>query len=284
MILMKFLPPILLSISSILGIFAIVITSFTIGVFEDDQKSIKENLEKIALLKVEMSEEKAIDTSKLAREKNRNLELEAEIKKTRLESAEISQNLDGKKENIDQLKQSIEKAASSLEGIHVQIQSSREELQSLKSETMKYKAELPSLVGKIDQTKSEADASISQKIRLEEDLKNYPEITNVLRNHYKRVLKAMRKYSMERPWLERGEVLALQFNSIDLRTGLISLPVGTEEGIKGKMVFAVQRQGNELCKIRIKRVSRHHCLAEIIPMIGQPQDLQSFEKFDLVVL
>jgi len=140
------------------------------------------------------------------------------------------------------------------------------------------------LVGKIDQAKSDGDASISQKIRLQEDLKNYPEITNLLRNHYKRVLKAMRKYSMDRPWLERGEVLALQFNSIDLRTGLISLPVGTEEGIKGKMLFAVQRQGNELCKIRIKRVSRHHCLAEIIPMIGQPQDLQNFEKFDLVVL
>ena len=106
-------------------------------------------------------------------------------------------------------------------------------LESIKSETLKYKDELPSLVGKIDQAKSDGDASISQKIRLEEDLKNYPEITNLLRNHYKRVLKAMRKYSMDRPWLERGEVLALQFNSIDLRTGLISLPVGTEEGIKG---------------------------------------------------
>ena len=98
---MKFLSPILLSISSILGIFAIVITSFTIGTFEDDQKSIKENLEKIAQLKVEMSEEKAVDASKLAREKNRNLELETEIKKTRQESAEISQNLDGKKKKID---------------------------------------------------------------------------------------------------------------------------------------------------------------------------------------
>ena len=281
---MKFLSPILLSISSILGIFAIVITSFTIGAFEDDQKSIKENLEKIAQLKVEMTEEKEIDASKLAREKNRNLELENEIKKTRQESAEISQNLDGQKEKIDELQQNIENAASSFEEIGVQIESSREKLESIKSETLKYKDELPSLVGKIDQAKSDGDASISQKIRLEEDLRNYPEITNLLRNHYKRVLKAMRKYSMDRPWLERGEVLALQFNSIDLRTGLISLPVGTEEGIKGRMLFAVQRQGNELCKIRIKRVSRHHCLAEIIPMVGQPQDLQNFEKFDLVVL
>ena len=281
---MKFLSPILLSISSILGIFAIVITSFTIGAFEDDQKSIKENLEKIAQLKVEMTEEKAIDASKLAREKNRNLELENEIKKTRQESAEISQNLDGQKDKIDELQQNIENATSSFEEIGVQIESSREKLESIKSETLKYKAELPSLVGKIDQAKSDGDASISQKIRLEEDLKNYPEITSLLRNHYKRVLKAMRKYSMDRPWLERGEVLALQFNSIDLRTGLISLPVGTEEGIKGRMLFAVQRQGNELCKIRIKRVSRHHCLAEIIPMVGQPQDLQNFEKFDLVVL
>ncbi len=281
---MKFLSPILLSISSILGIFAIVITSFTIGAFEDDQKSIKENLEKIAQLKVEMTEEKAIDASKLAREKNRNLELENEIKKTRQESAEISQNLDGQKDKIDELQQNIENATSSFEEIGVQIESSREKLESIKSETLKYKAELPSLVGKIDQAKSDGDTSISQKIRLQEDLKNYPEITSILRNHYKRVLKAMRKYSMDRPWLERGEVLALQFNSIDLRTGLISLPVGTEEGIKGKMLFAVQRQGNELCKIRIKRVSRHHCLAEIIPMVGQPQDLQNFEKFDLVVL
>ncbi len=281
---MKFLSPILLSISSILGIFAIVITSFTIGAFEDDQKSIKENLEKIAQLKVEMTEEKAIDASKLAREKNRNLELENEIKKTRQESAEISQNLDGQKDKIDELQQNIENATSSFEEIGVQIESSREKLESIKSETLKYKAELPSLVGKIDQAKSDGDTSISQKIRLQEDLKNYPEITSILRNHYKRVLKAMRKYSMDRPWLERGEVLALQFNSIDLRTGLISLPVGTEEGIKGRMLFAVQRQGNELCKIRIKRVSRHHCLAEIIPMVGQPQDLQNFEKFDLVVL
>jgi chromosome segregation ATPase len=284
LILMKFLSPILLSISSILGIFAIVITSFTIGAFEDDQKSIKENLEKIAQLKVEMTEEKAIDASKLAREKNRNLELENEIKKTRQESAEISQNLDGQKEKIDELQQNIENATSSFEEIGVQIESSLEKLESIKSETLKYKAELPSLVGKIDQAKSDGDASISQKIRLQEDLKNYPEITSILRDHYKRVLKAMRKYSMDRPWLERGEVLALQFNSIDLRTGLISLPVGTEEGIKGRMLFAVQRQGNELCKIRIKRVSRHHCLAEIIPMVGQPQDLQNFEKFDLVVL
>jgi chromosome segregation ATPase len=284
LILMKFLSPILLSISSILGIFAIVITSFTIDAFEDDQKSIKENLEKIAQLKVEMTEEKAIDASKLAREKNRNLELENEIKKTRQESAEISQNLDGQKDKIDELQQNIENATSSFEEIGVQIESSREKLESIKSETLKYKAELPSLVGKIDQAKSDGDTSISQKIRLQEDLKNYPEITSILRNHYKRVLKAMRKYSMDRPWLERGEVLALQFNSIDLRTGLISLPVGTEEGIKGRMLFAVQRQGNELCKIRIKRVSRHHCLAEIIPMVGQPQDLQNFEKFDLVVL
>jgi chromosome segregation ATPase len=284
LILMKFLSPILLSISSILGIFAIVITSFTIDAFEDDQKSIKENLEKIAQLKVEMTEEKEIDASKLAREKNRNLELENEIKKTRQESAEISQNLDGQKDKIDELQQNIENATSSFEEIGVQIESSREKLESIKSETLKYKAELPSLVGKIDQAKSDGDTSISQKIRLQEDLKNYPEITSILRNHYKRVLKAMRKYSMDRPWLERGEVLALQFNSIDLRTGLISLPVGTEEGIKGRMLFAVQRQGNELCKIRIKRVSRHHCLAEIIPMVGQPQDLQNFEKFDLVVL
>ena len=189
MILMKFLSPILLSISSILGIFAMVITSLTIGTFEDDQKSIKENLEKIAQLKVVMSEEKAVDASKLAREKNRNLELETEIKKIREESAEISQNLDGKKENIDELQQNIENAASSLKEIGVQIESSREKLESMKSETLKYKAELPSLVGKIDQAKSDGDASISQKIRLEEDLKNYPEITSLLRNHYNRVLR-----------------------------------------------------------------------------------------------
>ena len=281
---MKFLSPILLSVSSLLGILAIVITSGKIGAFEDDQRSITENLEKIAQLKVEMSEEKAVDTSKIAREKNRNIELESEINKTRQESTEISQNLDGKKEKIDQLKQDIENAAISLEEIIVQIESSREKLESMKSQTQQFKAELPSMIVKIDQAKSDGDSWTSQRIRLEEDLKSYPEITELLRSHYKRLLKAMRKYALDRPWLESGEVLALQFNSIDLKTGLVSLPVGTESGVKGEMVFAVQKQGNELCKIRIKQVSRYHSLAEIIPMIGQPLALKNFEKFDLVVL
>lgn len=280
----KFLSPVLLGLSSLTGIMVLVVTSLTVASHEEDKNLISESLEKIAQLKDERKEEQAVNASKLSRERNRNQDLENEVAQIKEECLQVSQNLDGVKSNLESIYKSVEDASLDMEETQADIKLAEQQLNSLRETVQQLKAELPRINDKISQALGDGEDFTRQKTDREYELKDYPEITEIIRRHYKRVLKEMTKYGLERPWLESGEVLALKFSSIDFSTGLVTIPIGTEIGVKGKMVFAVLNEGSELCKIRIKRANRYHSLAEIIPMIGRPLGLKKFEEFDLVVL
>jgi len=281
---MKYLTPILLGVSSLLGVASLIVTSFTVSSFEENKASISQNLTKIEKLKEEMKEARALDHSKLARERRRNQELEDELKGKKQEFQLISEGLEGTREELKDLAVSIEDAENSLKKIQETIVLAREELESSKTSVFELESELPQIRSKISEAMNNSADLDRQKQDHESRMAGYPEVTDLLRDHYRRILKAMRKYELERPWLEKGESLSLKFESIDFESGLVTLPIGTEKGVKTKMAFAVQKNGKELCKIRITRAKRYFSLAEIIPMVGFPLHLQDFEKFDLVVL
>lgn len=281
---MKYLLPILLGISSLIGVASLIVTSVTVSSYEGNKLSISQNLSKIEKLKEEIKEARALDLSKLTRERRRNQELEDELEGKKMEFQLISEGLEGTREELKNLGVSTEDVEKLLKKNQESIVLSGEQLESSQTSVFELESELPRIRAKISEAINDSVDLDRQKQEQEFRMVGYPEVTDVLREHYRRILKAMRKYELERPWLEKGESLSLKFESIDFESGLVTLPIGTEKGVKTKMAFAVQKNGKELCKIKITRAKRYFSLAEIVPMVGFPLQLQDFEKFDLVVL
>jgi len=281
---MKFIQPILLGLAILVGVSALLITSSTIGLHQENAEKIKLNQNELLRLKESLSETKTINASKLSRERSRNLELEEELKKIDAENSSISSSLGDEKSLLNQMIKQGQESAVKIEEKKSELQTLEDELKRVTERTVELQRELPVLE---DQIRNEEDKRLEMEQTIDErqsQLAQYPLITSVMREHFQRSLRDMRNYGVDRPWLEKGESLALSFHSVDFNTGLITLPIGTEEGVREKMIFAVHKQGINLCQIRVTVAERHHSLAEIMPMIGHPIKLSDFEEFNLVVM
>jgi hypothetical protein len=46
----------------------------------------------------------------------------------------------------------------------------------------------------------------------------------------------------------------------------------------------VRAEGQSICQVEIKKVGFDHCVAMIIPLLGNPSKLEEFSKLDLIYL
>lgn len=281
---MKYLSPILLGLSALLGLIALILTSLTIGSHDEHLDLLSEFAEKKTALMEELKEQKLVNESKSSRERKRNQELEDQLSTTREECEGITGKLADTKARLEKINQAKVDAEKSLDDVSGRIKEAEANLAEAKESGAALESEIPMLRQRISQSAHEMSDLVTKISDLSSSLEEFPAFTAILKRHYQRALKGLSEYARERPWLEMGEVVSLKFDSIDYSKGLVSLPLGSEAGIKPEMILGVRRKSLEICKIRITRIHRFYSLAEIIPMVGRPLDLKSHEKFDLVVL
>ena len=197
---------------------------------------------------------------------------------------EVLATLESVKLQISEMEETIEMANQTLlssEAVKVQV---AEELKLKQTEVQSLRNEIPQLEQEIENKKFEIREFDEKSNELTSRLSVYSTITSILRQHYIETASAIRSYARERPWIEPGEELSIQLGPVDLKSGYIALSQGGEAGLRENMVFAVHAQGEEISKIRIKKVFRNYSLAELIPLVGSPLKLQTISEVDLVAL
>ncbi len=277
--------PVILSVLSflLLGFCFIFISSLV--------DSHKTALRELALLDSEKKQfaedskaQKSEAASKLTREKNRREELSSKMATLESDLSSKERALLEEKESIAGLEKQIQaKEAIVLDAADAEKQS------DLKMEEARLKAaelagEIPRLENQLWTIKQDKETAGARIIKVSDKLSDYDSITAQIRIHHTNVLKGIREYSRERPWIEPGDTLSTSFHSLDLGTGTIGLPLGSDAGIQEGMLFSVTSRKHVICKIKIKEVDSRKSLGFIIPLFGNPQKLRKVEKIDLVSL
>ena len=78
--------------------------------------------------------------------------------------------------------------------------------------------------------------------------------------------------------------MTVAFSQVDLDSGILMLPVGKKHGLEKSMRFSVRAKGKPICQIRVKEIAFDHCIAMIIPLLGNPTQLLEVKYLDLIYL
>ena len=239
---------------------------------------------KVQDITLAVDEAKKGQSDKFAREKRKNAELEEKEKSSIGEIADLSRKqgemniiLEENTKKVEELSSSIQKAKLSLAGIDKEIELSRSTLRSMTLLVPNLQSSLVSLQDDISQKKDRI-------IELEQKILSYDRETELLKKHFEFTVSALQKDFYEHPWLERGERVSVSFSSLDLETGMIMLPIGKNHGLEQSMRFAVRGNGKSICQIKINKVAFDHCIAMIIPLLGNPKELLEVTNLDLIYL
>ena len=239
---------------------------------------------KIKELIVAVEEAKKGQIDKLARERRKNVELEEKEALSVKEIADLSRKRDEMKiifdeneKKLEAIAAKIQKTKVSLAGIDKEIGASRNSLRNL---TMK----IPMLQKNVASLETQILSERARKEELERKIQTYDQETDILKEHYHLTLSALQKDFYEHPWLERGERVTVAFSQVDLDTGILMLPVGKKHGLEQSMRFSVRTKGKRICQIRIKEIAFDHCVAMIIPLLGNPTQLLELTYLDLIYL
>ncbi len=239
---------------------------------------------KLSDVTLALDEAKKGQVDRLAREKRKNLDLEDQA------NAFVDQVSDLTRKR-DEINQVIASAGKESDELSAEIQKNKVALGSADTRVEAARAEIQALSLTIPKLKSQITASenniLNEKQRMDEldyEIASYDKETSVLKDHYDKTISALQKDFYERPWLDRGERVSVEFSILDLITGLLMLPIGKDHGIEQKMRFAVRAEGQSICQVEIKKVGFDHCVAMIIPLLGNPSKLKEYSKLDLIYL
>ena len=239
---------------------------------------------KIADTTLALEEAKKGQVDRLAREKRKNLELEDqnnayidEVLDLTRKRDEIKQVIESSMKENDELSAAIQKNKVSLVGADAKIEASRQEIRRISLLLPNLQAEITNLENLILNERHRQKA-------LDLEIATYDMETSILKNHYELTISALRKDFYERPWLDRGEKVSVAYSKVDLKSGLLMLPIGKNYGLEQNMRFAVRAKGQLICQVEIKEVAYDHCVAMIIPLMGNPNKLKEFTKLDLIYL
>ena len=251
---------------------------------DEMKSSISSSQAKQKSLEIESKEFADEHAARFSRERRKNQQMEEEIlnlstEKTKLESAYSS-----KMSEIEKLRSSKEENEKKMVDLKVEIRANEGKLSALKQKALEVKREIPQIEAEIQGNEAQGQQEIRRSSRMQEALTNYAEITKVLKEHYVRTLDSLYEEKYERPWLETGEMIKLHDFSLDLESGLLGLPVGQEIGLEPGTFLSIGHSGRLICKIRIKEVAQKKSVALIMPLFGNPSELNSLESFDLTHL
>ena len=272
------------SLSLAIGIVAIWLTSSRVARFENEQDQIGQAQGQIASKKKELNDLQRKIASSILREKNRLQDETDELEEIK-EANELNRNnLEVAKNKISQTEDRITELKELARSLQIDQNSSRNDLQETENLLAVLRQEIPAVQRETQQVISETEQLSREIAESAGKMSSYSSITDSIKEHYSRTTSSLRTYARERPWLEPGEILNLQIKRLDLSSGIIALPKGSMDGIRDEMLFDVHFQNKKICKIKIKQAFRTHALAEVVPLVGRPNELLEVEYVDLVVL
>lgn len=258
--------------------------SSIIAELDFSQERLTEFNSKVAGITLALEEAKKGQVDRLAREKRKNVELEDqnnayvdEVLDLTRKRDELKQVIESNIKENEELSATIQKNKVSLAGADTQIEASRQENRRILLTIPNLQAEITNLENQIlNERKRQKDLDL--------EIATYDMETSILKDHYKLTISALRKDFYERPWLDRGERVSVAYSKVDLKSGLLMLPIGKNYGFEQNMRFAVRANGQSICQVEIKEVAFDHCVAMIIPLMGNPNKLKEFTKLDLIYL
>jgi hypothetical protein len=248
------------------------------------QNELKVMAAKSAEMKFAVEEAKKGQADKLNREKRKNSELEEsgnaksdEIVDLERKRDELKTSTEVADQKLEDLSASIQKNKLSMTGMDAEIRTAQVNLRRLSMR-------IPALEQEINILKNQINTEEQRKFDLEGKLTTYEKETQILKKHYDYTIAGLKKDFYEHPWLERGERLTVSSSTLDLGTGILMLPIGKNHGIEPSMLFSVRVKGKNICQVKIKEVAFDHCVAMIVPLLGNPKELMEIKDFDLVYL
>ena len=218
------------------------------------------------------------------RQKNRNLDLSEEIAEFKRAADEIDLKLARTKEEIEEIENSLNDTITDKDATYQRQSESATAVKRLQTKIENLRSELPRIRQQVEAKRFEIGDFENRISELAQKLTVYSEITSAVREHCLATIRSLRTYLRVRPWLEPGEELSLTLKSVDLSSGYVALSEGGNVGLREDMVFSVKFENREISKIRVKKVFRNYSLAELIPLIGNPLELLTLEKVDLVAM
>ncbi len=268
-------------IASLAGI---ILTFSVVSEYDQDVTSIALQNLKIKEAEKNLAELRDKYASDQLRQKNRNLDLSEEIAELKKASDEIDVKLARTKEEIEEVENSLTDTIADKDATKQKQSDFATAVKGVQSKIENLRGELPRIRQQVEAKRFEIGDFENRISGLTQKLTVYAEITSVIRDHYLSTLSSLRTYERARSWLEPGEELSIKLKSVDLSSGFIALSEGGNAGLREDMIFSVKFENREISKIRVKKVFRNYSLAELIPLIGNPLELLTLEKVDLVVM
>ncbi len=268
-------------IASLAGI---ILTFSAVSEYDQDLNTIA--LQKLKIKEAEKNLAELGDkyASDQLRQKNRNLDLSEEIAEFKRAADEIDLKLARTKEEIEEIENSLNDTITDKDATYQKQSESATAVKGMQTKIENLRSELPRIRQQVEAKRFEIGDFENRISELAQKLTVYSEITSAVREHCLATIRSLRTYLRVRPWLEPGEELSLTLKSVDLSSGYVALSEGGNVGLREDMVFSVKFENREISKIRVKKVFRNYSLAELIPLIGNPLELLTLEKVDLVAM
>ncbi len=255
--------------------------SEVIAKFETQGASITQSESECRRLETARQDFSKEHAARYSRERRKNQELEEQLldsstQKTTLETETSDKNL-----QIDELKGEKEENEKQMVDLKVKLLGLGKELEAAKQKAFEVKRQIPEVQAKINEIEMECENQRTRRLQIEESLNGYNVITQVLKEHFDRTIDSLLEDKYERPWIEEGEMIKLSKFTLDLKNGLLGLPVGREIGLETGKFFSIANDGELICKVKIKESGQNRAVALIMPLFGNPRRLLEIQSFDL---
>ena len=265
-----------------LGAFGIVLLIWFDG--NDALSELSSLNKKYSELEAAAEDQNKSQAANLARAKRKNAEILKEISKikqdTTSEQAELitlEADLESSRDQLAQTRDETHQANLSAEEL-------KKKLEQTKLELNRLTAANPAAVRELETLRQLIEDERARGVGIQDELKDYEDETRTLDHHYKSILVALEKDLNERPWIERGETILTSIQNLNLRAGVLMIPLGKNDGLRDDMRFLVSEKGRSLCRIKLKDIGLSHSVAMIIPMFGRVARLQESQKVEITNL
>ncbi|MBU63619.1 MAG: hypothetical protein CMI26_14075 [Opitutae bacterium] len=240
--------------------------------------------EEFSLLEKSAAEKVSAQKANLARKKRDIQSLQDElgsIKQGTILSErlilESEANLQTERDKVVQTRDSTHEANLAIEAL-------RKELEHAQKDADRLVLSNPAKTAELDTIKDLIVNERGNGAVVRDQLTDYADETRTLDFHYKSVLAALERDLNERPWIERGEILSTRVQSLNLKAGVLMLPIGRNKGLEEDMRFIVSNKGQRLCQILVKEAGLSHSIAMIIPMFGRIGGLRENQNVEITNL
>jgi hypothetical protein len=240
--------------------------------------------EQFFLMEQSAAEKKSAQEANLARKKRDSQSLQSELSSIKQDSMsnerlilETESNLQAERDKVAQTRDEAHQSNLAIEALTKELERANVDVDQLTLGNPAKTAELEILRNRMGEERENGEG-------IQNKLSDYAEETRTLDFHYKTVLFALERDLNERPWIERGESLSTRVQSLNLKAGVLMLPIGRNKGLEENMRFILSEKGQRLCQILVKEAGLSHSVAMIIPMFGRIGGLRENQDVEITNL